>query len=168
MVTFTSILPGFGWCCQPCHSTDTTSPNRRKVSSASFNPPARKQISSARSVPSSISTPSSILTVASDSQRPHLVTNPPQTMRLLECSDGKFKLTKDLVHDIPKYAILPHTWGPDTDEVTFRDLVDGTGETRLATRRSGSAQNRRDAMASNISGWIPAASTNRTTNHTRQ
>src|SRR6185436_1101362 len=28
---------------------------------------------------------------------------PPKTMRLLECSDGKFKLMKDLVRDIPRY-----------------------------------------------------------------
>ncbi|RYP57172.1 hypothetical protein DL770_010735 [Monosporascus sp. CRB-9-2] len=52
-------------------------------------------------------------------------------MRLLKCSDGQFKLTKDLVHDIPSYAILSHTWGPDTEEVTFRDLVDGTGKDKI-------------------------------------
>lgn len=52
-------------------------------------------------------------------------------MRLLDCGDGRFKLTKDLVHDIPRYAILSHTWGPDTEEVTFRDLVDGTGEDKI-------------------------------------
>lgn len=49
-------------------------------------------------------------------------------MRLLECSGGKFKLTNNLTHDIPSYAILSHTWGSETEEVTFRDLVDGTGE----------------------------------------
>jgi len=52
-------------------------------------------------------------------------------MRLLECNDGKFKLAKDLVHNIPRYAILSHTWGPDAEEVTFRDLVDGTGEDKI-------------------------------------
>jgi len=72
----------------------------------------------------------------------------PQTMRLLECSDGKFKLTKDLVHDIPKYAILSHTWGPDTDEVTFRDLVDGTGEDKIGYQkiRFCAEQARRDGL----------------------
>ncbi|RYP58955.1 hypothetical protein DL770_010316 [Monosporascus sp. CRB-9-2] len=50
-------------------------------------------------------------------------------MRLLKCSDGQ--LTKDLVHGIPSYAILSHTWGPDTEEVTFRDLVDGTGKDKI-------------------------------------
>ena len=48
-------------------------------------------------------------------------------MRLLECENGKFSLTKDLNRDIPQYAILSHTWGPDEEEVTYRDLVDGTG-----------------------------------------
>ena len=51
-------------------------------------------------------------------------------MRLLKWdNDGKVTLTKDLAGDnIPPYAILSHTWGPDTKEVTFRDLVDGTGK----------------------------------------
>jgi hypothetical protein len=50
-------------------------------------------------------------------------------MRLLESCDGKFRLTKDFVQqDVPEYAILSHTWGPDTEEVTFRNVVDGTGE----------------------------------------
>lgn len=52
-------------------------------------------------------------------------------MRLLECYDGKFKLTTDLAHDIPKYAILSHTWGLDIEEVTFGDLIDGTGKDKI-------------------------------------
>jgi tetratricopeptide (TPR) repeat protein len=49
-------------------------------------------------------------------------------MRLLKCDhDGKFSLTKDLTSNIPLYAILSHTWGPDTEEVTFQDLVSGVG-----------------------------------------
>ena len=69
-------------------------------------------------------------------------------MRLLECSDGKFKLSKDLVHDIPRYAILSHTWGPDTEEVTFRDMVDGTGEDKLGYEkiRFYAEQARRDGL----------------------
>jgi len=49
-------------------------------------------------------------------------------MRLLQCtSAGQLSLTKDLIgDDIPKYAILSHTWG--AEEVTFRDLIDGTGK----------------------------------------
>jgi hypothetical protein len=52
-------------------------------------------------------------------------------MRLLERkSDGQFSLTKDLIENIPPYAILSHTWGADTEEVTFRDLMDGTGKSK--------------------------------------
>jgi hypothetical protein len=52
-------------------------------------------------------------------------------MRLLEWkSDGDFSLTKDLIHDIPPYAILSHTWGADTEEVTFKDLTDDTGKSK--------------------------------------
>jgi hypothetical protein len=50
-------------------------------------------------------------------------------MRLLECrSTGEFVLTKDFVgsDEIPRYAILSHTW-TEGQEVTFKDLTDGTG-----------------------------------------
>jgi hypothetical protein len=52
-------------------------------------------------------------------------------MRLLQhSSTGEFSFTKDLVGDdrIPPYAILSHTWGSDTDEVTFEDLTNGIGK----------------------------------------
>jgi hypothetical protein len=52
-------------------------------------------------------------------------------MRLLHHSgSGEFSFTKDLVGDdrIPPYAILSHTWGSDTDEVTFEDVTNGTGK----------------------------------------
>jgi len=52
-------------------------------------------------------------------------------MRLLLRSEtGEISLTKDLVGDdpIPPYAILSHTWGPDNEEVTFEDMINGTGE----------------------------------------
>jgi hypothetical protein len=54
-------------------------------------------------------------------------------MRLLERDhNGEFRFTKDLVGDlIPRYAILSHTWGPDTEEVTFKDLVSGTGKDKV-------------------------------------
>lgn len=29
---------------------------------------------------------------------------------------------------IPEYAILSHTWGADGEEVTFKDLMKGTGK----------------------------------------
>lgn len=51
-------------------------------------------------------------------------------MRLLkQKSPGEFVLTKDFFSDddIPLYAILSHTWR-EGEEVTFRDLTEGTGE----------------------------------------
>src|SRR5487761_868048 len=52
-------------------------------------------------------------------------------MSLLKCnSTGEFSLNKDLLvsDDIPRYAILSHTWGADTEEVSFKDMMDGTGK----------------------------------------
>src|SRR5882757_1663526 len=52
-------------------------------------------------------------------------------MRLLELqSNYNFSLTKDLIGDIPPYAILSHTWGNDDEEVTFKDLTEGSGKTK--------------------------------------
>ena len=52
-------------------------------------------------------------------------------MRLLELKNhGEFSLTNDLIDNVPPYVILSHTWGADTDEVTFRDLVDNTGKSK--------------------------------------
>jgi hypothetical protein len=49
-------------------------------------------------------------------------------MRLLRrCNTGDFSLTQVSNDAIPPYAILSHTWGADTDEVTFEDLTNGTG-----------------------------------------
>jgi hypothetical protein len=46
-------------------------------------------------------------------------------MRLLQYNnDGEFSLTQ-FFDDIPLYAILSHTWGPE--EVTFQDIIDGDG-----------------------------------------
>ncbi|KAM0458291.1 hypothetical protein ACHAPV_006102 [Trichoderma viride] len=69
-------------------------------------------------------------------------------MRLLECNDGKIQLAKAPLPDNPRYAILSHTWGPDTEEVTFRDLVDGTGveKTGYEKIRFCAAQTRRDGL----------------------
>jgi len=49
-------------------------------------------------------------------------------MRLLELkAHGKFSLTEFVGDNIPRYAILSHTWGADGEEVTFKDLMDCTG-----------------------------------------
>ena len=53
-------------------------------------------------------------------------------MRLLRLkSSGEYSLTSDLIHNIPPYAILSHTWGEDDEEVTFRDVVQGVGESKV-------------------------------------
>jgi len=50
-------------------------------------------------------------------------------MRFVTLDDhGEFRLTKDLLGaQTPSYAILSHTWGQDEEEVTFKDLMEGTG-----------------------------------------
>ncbi|EXJ66663.1 uncharacterized protein A1O5_10334 [Cladophialophora psammophila CBS 110553] len=54
-------------------------------------------------------------------------------MRLLKLdSRGVPSLTNDLIQDIPCYAILSHTWGPDGDEVTFRDLEKGSAKRKAS------------------------------------
>jgi hypothetical protein len=59
-------------------------------------------------------------------------------MRLLLCNeDGDLAFTKNLVgrDEIPSYAILSHTWGEDTDEITFDDVRNGTGKNKPGYRK---------------------------------
>jgi hypothetical protein len=58
-------------------------------------------------------------------------------MRLLEHNRaGQLRLTKDFVGDnIPEYAILSHTWGADTEEVTFQDLMNGTSRDKSGYKK---------------------------------
>ena len=52
-------------------------------------------------------------------------------MRLLEHKDNSdFSLIEFVDRTIPRYAILSHTWGADGEEVTFKDLVEGTGKSK--------------------------------------
>lgn len=51
-------------------------------------------------------------------------------MRLLECSGDSFELTEYSTGQVPEYAILSHTWGSEAEEVTFQDLVNGTGKNK--------------------------------------
>ncbi|KAH7233782.1 uncharacterized protein BKA55DRAFT_580094 [Fusarium redolens] len=53
-------------------------------------------------------------------------------MRLLRVgNDGEFSLAEFVGDSIPPYTILSHTWGEDCEEVTFKDLVEGTGKSKL-------------------------------------
>jgi hypothetical protein len=71
-------------------------------------------------------------------------------MRLLECDNaGEFSLTRDLVgDDVPQYAILSHTWGADTEEVTFEDLMSGVDKDKTGYNkiRFCGEQARRDGL----------------------
>ena len=52
-------------------------------------------------------------------------------MRLLEFKNhGELSLTEFIGDNIPRYAILSHTWGPDDEELTFKDLAEGTGKSK--------------------------------------
>jgi hypothetical protein len=52
-------------------------------------------------------------------------------MRLLEhTSYDEFSLTEDFVGNIPAYVILSHTWGSDDQEVTFKDINEGSGKSK--------------------------------------
>jgi len=56
---------------------------------------------------------------------------------LLHSNTGEFSLTKDLVSDdtILPYMILSHTWGADTEEVTFEDLTNGIGKDKPSYKK---------------------------------
>lgn len=52
-------------------------------------------------------------------------------MRLLRLeADGEVSPVEFFGQNIPRYAILSHTWGADNDEVTFKDLADGVGQSK--------------------------------------
>jgi hypothetical protein len=57
-------------------------------------------------------------------------------MRLLKYEEnGKFTITSFNDNAIPPYAILSHTWGADTEEVTFADLETGDGKDKSGYRK---------------------------------
>ncbi|KAH8901051.1 HET-domain-containing protein [Thozetella sp. PMI_491] len=76
-------------------------------------------------------------------------------MRLLYHLGGAdFGLTEPLAHtNRPLYAIISHTWGLDSEEVTFQDIVNGTGKDKAGYEklRFCSSQARRDGL---IYFWI--------------
>ncbi|KAL1798512.1 hypothetical protein ACET3X_002549 [Alternaria dauci] len=54
-------------------------------------------------------------------------------MRLLQYSgSGELSIHSFDDGDVPRYAILSHTWGADRDEVTFADLETGHGKVKPA------------------------------------
>ena len=51
-------------------------------------------------------------------------------MRLLRKENDEIVMTEFVRNDVPPYAILSHTWGADDEEVTFKDLTEGTGKNK--------------------------------------
>jgi len=82
--------------------------------------------------------------------RSDIPSDPVLIMCLLQHNnDSEFSLTQDFVSGkIPEYAILSHTWGADTEEVTYRDLINGTGKNKVGYEkiRFCGEQARRDGL----------------------
>ena len=53
-------------------------------------------------------------------------------MRLIkDDGHGNFSLVEHNDDHVPHYAILSHTWGADGEEVTFKDLMEGTSKNKI-------------------------------------
>ncbi|KAF1811768.1 HET-domain-containing protein [Eremomyces bilateralis CBS 781.70] len=56
-------------------------------------------------------------------------------MRLLKLNGNGGFILETFGTTTPPYAILSHTWGSDSDEVTFKDVVDGTGKNKAGYQK---------------------------------
>lgn len=57
-------------------------------------------------------------------------------MRLLRFVDGgQLSLVEFTGTHIPRYAILSHTWGHDSEEVTYNDIIHNTGHDKIGYRK---------------------------------
>jgi hypothetical protein len=57
-------------------------------------------------------------------------------MHLLKINpDSSFSLTRFIGNEIPRYAVLSHTWEADNQEVTFQDLMNGAGRSKAGYRK---------------------------------
>jgi hypothetical protein len=54
-------------------------------------------------------------------------------MRLLKIKDNADLSLEEFMNEseLPKYAILSHRWGDDSDEVTKKDVQDEIGKTKI-------------------------------------
>lgn len=49
-------------------------------------------------------------------------------MRLIKLVDyPSFSLVEFAEDEVPRYAILSHTWERDGDEITYKDIIENTG-----------------------------------------
>jgi hypothetical protein len=57
-------------------------------------------------------------------------------MRLLQLKDdGEFTVAEFVGKNIPPYAVLSHTWGLNSEEVSLKDLIDGTGKSKAGYKK---------------------------------
>ena len=57
-------------------------------------------------------------------------------MRLIECErQGNFSQVDYDDNNIPRYAILSHSWGADGEEVTFKDLTEDGGKNKAGYKK---------------------------------
>jgi hypothetical protein len=57
-------------------------------------------------------------------------------MRLLKrCVNGSFSLTTFTTSNVPRYAVLSHTWDADSQEVTYQEITRGTGSSKTGYRK---------------------------------
>ena len=57
-------------------------------------------------------------------------------MRLIQDDGhGDLNLVERTGNDIPRYAILSHTWGADSEEVTFNNLMQSTGKNKVGYKK---------------------------------
>src|ERR1700761_372533 len=57
-------------------------------------------------------------------------------MRLLQLNDyPSFSFAEFAEDEIPRYAILSHTWGRDGDEITYKDIIDGIGSGKAGYKK---------------------------------
>lgn len=55
-------------------------------------------------------------------------------MRLLKfTTGGKLSYAKFVDDNVPPYAVLSHTWGPEDEEVTFKDLEEDAGKSKFGS-----------------------------------
>ncbi|KAG9380993.1 hypothetical protein A1F94_008313 [Pyrenophora tritici-repentis] len=53
-------------------------------------------------------------------------------MRLLQLkADDSLSLVEFMDRDPETYAILSYTWGPNNEEITYQDLLSGTGGRKM-------------------------------------
>jgi hypothetical protein len=84
-------------------------------------------------------------------------------MRLLQFNQsGRLCLTKDLSEEglsSHPYAILSHTWGTDDEEVSFADLTQGLGHTKVGNKKLRFCEEQATNDSLHYFGWRPAALT---------